>query len=843
MIQEKLVIGVDYGTDSVRSILVNTANGQEIASGIFFYPRWKDGLYCDPSANKFRQHPLDYIEGLEYTIKSCLSQAGPAAAANINAISVDTTGSSPVAVDRSGTPLGLLPDFRDNPNALFILWKDHTAVKEAAAINAHAARFDTDYLQFVGGVYSSEWFWAKLLHILNEDPSVRRACYSWVEHCDWIPFLLTGGKQVSDMKRSVCAAGHKALWATKFGGLPPDEFFTSLNPLLAGFTKRLFTDTYTADKPAGRLSKEWAGRLGLTEAVIVGVGAFDAHMGAVGGQIEAYHLSKVMGTSTCDMLVAPIEETRNRLVKGICGQVPGSVIPGMMGMEAGQSAFGDAYAWFRNLLSWPLQQVLTPAELPAQSIIDNILPALGRHAEALPLTEQGEWAVDWFNGRRTPDANQLLTGVIAGLGLGSDAPRVFRAIVESTCFGAKAIVDRFIREGIPVKGLIGLGGVARKSPFIMQMMANILNMPIRIHRSEQTCARGAAMFAATAAGIYKKVEDAMQAMGQGFDTEFQPDPTRSPVYAQRYKQYQALGQFIETNTANHYSQQPIPPSALITDNLPLAIDNSSSLADSLFTISHSPLTNSPLTTHNSPLTTGHSSLPPAAKYQQIREAAFEANMELPRLKLVLFTFGNVSAADRDLGVFAIKPSGVPYAELSPDKMVVVDFEGRTVSGRLRPSSDTLTHAVLYQHWEKIGGIAHTHSTFATAWAQSQRAIPVYGTTHADHNTMDIPCAPPMNDDRIQGNYEYQTGLQIIEELKTLGLSYEELEMILIGNHAPFTWGLTPAKAVYNSAVLESIAHMAYLTEQIRQDTPRLKDTLIKKHFDRKHGPDSYYGQP
>ena len=231
-----------------------------------------------------------------------------------------------------------------------------------------------------------------------------------------------------------------------------------------------------------------------------------------------------------------------------------------------------------------------------------------------------------------------------------------------------------------------------------------------------------------------------------------------------------------------------------------------------------------------------------SKYTHIQESAYEANKQLPKLGLVLFTFGNVSAADRGLGVFAIKPSGVPYDELSPDGMVIVDFEGKTVKGKLRPSSDTLTHAVLYKHWEKIGGIAHTHSTYATAWAQTQRDIPLYGTTHADHNTVDIPCAPPMSDERIQGDYEYQTGFQIIDAMKERGLSYEEVEMILVANHAPFTWGRTPEKAVYNSAVLEAIAKMAFVTEQLRNDTPRLKDALVKKHFARKHGPDSYYGQ-
>jgi len=231
-----------------------------------------------------------------------------------------------------------------------------------------------------------------------------------------------------------------------------------------------------------------------------------------------------------------------------------------------------------------------------------------------------------------------------------------------------------------------------------------------------------------------------------------------------------------------------------------------------------------------------------SKYEHIQESAYKANMQLPKLNLVLFTFGNVSAVDRDLGVFAIKPSGVPYEDLTPAKMVIVDFDGNTVKGKLRPSSDTKTHAVLYKHWEKIGGIVHTHSTYATAWAQSLRDIPIYGTTHADHNTVDIPCAPPMSDEMIKGNYEHETGFQIMNFMKDRALNYEEVEMILVGSHAPFTWGKTPEKAVYNSAVLETIAQMSYLTEQIRLDAPRLKDALIKKHFERKHGPDSYYGQ-
>ena len=554
--KDAFVIGVDYGTDSVRSVVVNASSGEEMAAAVFYYPRWRDGLYCNPSLNQFRQHPLDYIEGLEYTIKECLHKAGSTVAANVKGISIDTTGSTPVAVDASGTPLALLPGFENNPNAMFVLWKDHTAVKEAAELNEHAKKFPTNYLQFVGGIYSSEWFWAKLLRIRRADAAVSNAMYSWVEHCDWIPFLLTGGSNVHQMKRGVCAAGHKALWAKEYGGLPPDDFFASWDGLLQGITAKLFSETYSADKAAGTISKEWAQQLGLPEATVIGVGAFDAHMGAVGGQIEPYHLSKVMGTSTCDMLVAPVGEVGDKLIKGICGQVPGSIIPGMMGMEAGQSAFGDAYAWFRNTLAWPLQHILPQTTLVDTATVaalqkectDSIISALSKSAALLPLEENGELATDWLNGRRTPDANQLLKGAFTGLSLGSDAPKMFRALVEATCFGAKKIVDRFNDEGIPVKGLIGLGGVAKKSPFIMQIMADVMDMPIRIHKSEQTCALGAAMFAATAAGVYNRVEDAMQAIGQGFDAVYYPDAAKAALYKKRYTQYTELGNFIESTT-------------------------------------------------------------------------------------------------------------------------------------------------------------------------------------------------------------------------------------------------------------------------------------------------------
>ncbi len=550
------VIGVDYGSDSVRSVILNANNGEEIASSVFYYPRWRDKLYCNSSQNQFRQHPLDYTEGLTHTIKECIKKSGIVDTTSIKGISIDTTGSTPIAVNSQGTPLSLLPEFKDNPNAMFVLWKDHTAIKEADEINLHATKFDTNYLQFVGGVYSSEWFWAKLLHILREDEAVKNACHSWVEHCDWLPFLLTGGTDIKDIKISRCAAGHKGLWAEAFGGFPPDDFFASLDPLLKGFTSKLPQQSYTADMAAGNLCADWAAILGLHTDVIIGVGAFDAHVGAVGGQIEPYYLSKVMGTSTCDILVVPQADVKGKLVKGICGQVNGSVIPGMVGMEAGQSAFGDTYAWFKNLLMWPLENLINEQssnldslaiENLKQQIADAIIPQLSQQAALIPLDEKNELSVDWLNGRRTPDANQNLKGVISDLGLGSDAPRVFRALVEGTCFGAKKIVNRFIEEGIPIKGIIGIGGVAKKSAYVMQTMADVLGMPIKIHQAEHTCAIGAAMFAAVAAGIYPTVQDAMVAMGSSFDKTYLPNPVLQSVYQLRYDKYCKLGTLVENN--------------------------------------------------------------------------------------------------------------------------------------------------------------------------------------------------------------------------------------------------------------------------------------------------------
>ena len=548
------VLGVDFGTDSVRTILVNAMNGEEVASTVHPYSRWKEGRYCDPEKNQFRQHPLDYLEGLEITIRRVLADTPRSVVEQIKGMAVDTTGSTPVAVDRDGTPLSMTSDFEENPNAMFVLWKDHTAVKEAAEIN-HVARTwgGLDYTKYEGGVYSSEWFWAKILHILRNDDKVRDAAFSWVEHCDWIPALLSGNTDPLLMKRSRCAAGHKAMWHESFGGLPSEEFFVKLDPLLKGLQDRLYQDTYTCDVPVGKLSSEWAERLGLSEEVTMGVGAFDAHLGAVGGEIEPYVLSKVIGTSTCDMLVAPMDEMGDKLIRGICGQVDGSIIPGMLGMEAGQSAFGDIYAWFKELLLWPVRHILSMNDEPdsgtkerlIREVSDRLIPELSKEAERISIDETGILALDWMNGRRTPDANQLLKGAITGLNLGSDAPKIFRALVEATAFGAKKIVDRFISEGVPIKSVIALGGVPKKAPLVMQVISDVLNMPIKVARSEQAVALGSAMAAATVAGIYDTIEEAQAAMGNGFETEYSPDAENARKYQVLYEKYSQLGGFVE----------------------------------------------------------------------------------------------------------------------------------------------------------------------------------------------------------------------------------------------------------------------------------------------------------
>jgi L-ribulokinase len=549
----KYVIGLDYGSDSCRAVIVDALNGEEVSTAVKYYPRWKEGRYCDPRANRYRQHPLDYIEVLEGCIQEALSKAPAGTAEKVVGMAFDTTGSTPVLTDDEGTPLALLPEFSENPNAMFVLWKDHTAVKEAAEINALAGEWEKDYTAYEGGIYSSEWVWAKMLHILREDARVREAAYSWVEHCDWMPALITGNSNPETMPRSRCAAGHKAMWHASWDGLPSEEFLTRLDPLLSGFRSRLYQETYPSDTKVGYLTPEWAKRLGLTTNVAVAVGAFDCHMGAVGVEVKPGDFVRVIGTSTCDIMAVPYEEIGDKLIPGICGQVDGSVIPGMVGLEAGQSGFGDVYAWFKGVLEWPLQQIVAKSDLLdavtkeklMAEVADAIIPELTREAEKVAVGESTLIATDWMNGRRTPDANQLLTGSIFGLTLGSSAPLIFRALVEATAYGSKAIVDRFLENGIEIKEVIGIGGISLKSPFVMQTLSDVLGMPIKVAKTEQACAFGAAMFAAVVAGVYEKVEQAQKAMGQGFAFEYHPNEENHALYMDLYKKYQQVALFTE----------------------------------------------------------------------------------------------------------------------------------------------------------------------------------------------------------------------------------------------------------------------------------------------------------
>ncbi|MDP9959577.1 ribulokinase [Chryseobacterium lathyri] len=550
---KKYVIGLDYGTDSVRAVLIDTENGAELATSVSYYQRWKEGKFCQPEQNQFRQHPLDHIEGLQKTISDVVKESG-VTPESIVSICIDTTGSSPLPVNKDGVALALTPGFEENPNAMMVLWKDHTSINEAEEINNVARNWGgEDYTWFVGGIYSSEWFWAKILHINRVDENVKNAAYSWMEHCDYITFLLSDNQDLKTFKRSRCAAGHKAMWHESWDGLPSKEFFGRLDPSLAELRERLYDKTYTSDEVAGNLNQEWAEKLGLTTHTVIAVGTFDAHSGAVGAKVEENTLIRIMGTSTCDIMVAPNEIIQDKTVKGICGQVSGSVIPGLMGLEAGQSAFGDLLAWYKDILMWPTQNILMNSEvidenqkqLLKEEIEQNLIRNLTLEAEKIPLSESVPIALDWINGRRTPDADQELKAAISNLSLGTKAPHIFKALVNAICFGAKKIVDRFEDEGVKIKKVIGIGGVARKSPFIMQTLANVLNMPIVVAASDQAPALGAAIYAAVAAGIYPNVQEASQKMGSGFEAEYFPQAEQVEKYADLMSQYQILADFTE----------------------------------------------------------------------------------------------------------------------------------------------------------------------------------------------------------------------------------------------------------------------------------------------------------
>ena len=535
---KKYAIGLDYGTNSCRSLVIDLESGAELASHVFDYPSGVLGILVDEKdPNVARQNPQDYIDGLEVIITEALKEAKQADAAfdaaGVIAIGVDTTGSTPIPVDKAGTPLGLIPEFKDNLAAQVWLWKDHTGHAEAAEITAKAEEMRPQYLAKCGGTYSSEWFWSKILHLKRVAPDVYKAAFSFVEHCDWVPALLAGNTDPLTLKRGVCSAGHKAMYCDEWNGLPDKEFLAALDPELAELRDRLFDKAYTAADAAGTLCQEWAAKLGLTAGIPIAVGAFDAHMGAVGAGVGKGTLVKIIGTSTCDVMVKSNSEPLAD-IPGVCGIVNGSVMPGYYGIEAGQSAVGDIFLWFVNNL--------VPDSYGTTQ--NGKFKTLNEKADALKPGQSGLLSLDWNNGNRTILVDVRLSGLLLGQTLHTEAHEIYRALIEATAFGALTIIKRVEEYGVEVDQIVNCGGLSVKSPVLMQIYADIIGRPMKVSALDQTCAFGAAIFGAVAAGKdaggFATVEEAQAKLCREREEVFTPIPENQAVYAQLYTIYREL---------------------------------------------------------------------------------------------------------------------------------------------------------------------------------------------------------------------------------------------------------------------------------------------------------------
>lgn len=529
----RYAIGLDYGTNSCRSLLLDLDTGEELGSVVFPYPSGKLGILTDPSdPHVARQHPQDYLDGMVAIITGALAQAKEKRPdfnpSEVIGIGIDTTGSTPIPVNADGTPLALTPEFADNLNAHVWLWKDHTAYEEAAAITALAAEKRPQYLAKCGGIYSSEWWWSKIWRCRKVDARVFAAAASWVEHCDWLPAVLTGNERPDRIKRSVCAAGHKAMFAEVWGGLPDAEFLAELDPALAELRERLYSTAYSSDTKAGDLTPEWADKLGLPAGIPVAVGAFDAHMGAVGSGVKAGTLVKILGTSTCDITVLPDDAPLGD-VPGVCGVVDGSVLPGHYGIEAGQSAVGDIFLWFVNHL--------VPDSYGAT--VNEKFVEMERRLSVMKPGETGLLALDWNNGNRTILVDTRLTGLILGQTLHTEAHEIYRALIEATAFGALRIIERMEEHGIAIHEVVNTGGLAVKNATLMQIYADILGRPLKVAASEQTCALGAALFGAVSGGSVS-LEEIQQNCCRMRDRIYLPIPDNQEVYAKIYALYKTI---------------------------------------------------------------------------------------------------------------------------------------------------------------------------------------------------------------------------------------------------------------------------------------------------------------